>query len=80
MQIKNLKKYGPRVKKGNSTDIWQTAGDGDLPAVRFYYKQDATLISNQNENDKYKNTPLIKASWNGHLNIVKFLVKKGGGF
>ena len=75
MQIEDLLLAGP-AKQGDSTDIWQAARDGDLPAVRFYLNQDPSNL-NKHKEEEHNITPLIIAAYSSQLNIVEYLVRKG---
>ena len=55
-------------------DILQAAREGDLARVEELVQQDPALINFQNDNGQ---TPMHMAAWQGHLNIVQFLIDLG---
>ena len=71
INLNDSSSYGP----GDTTDIWDAAETGYLPAVFFYYTQDIKCLGLINKNSD-RMTPLHYAARNGHLNIVKFLAYK----
>lgn len=62
--------------RGNTRNIWQAAKEGSLPAVVFYVNEDENNINKKNKDD-WDKTPLMWASWKGHLKIVEYLVSSG---
>ena len=64
-------------EKGNTTDIWQAAQVGNLPAVVFYINQNSSNLNKPKEEDKYKITPLISATRYNHSKIVEYLLRRG---
>ena len=66
---------GPSGKCGTRS-IWHAIRRGSLPAVKYYYEQDHSIIHQHNQNN-VDLTPLHYASEDGHLEIVEFLISKG---
>lgn len=74
MQIAELT-IGPG-DKADTSNIWDAAERGSLPAVISYFKEDPNNINKRNESF-HSYTPLMYASRKGHANIVRFLLSKG---
>jgi ankyrin repeat protein len=55
-------------------DVWSAAEAGDLDRVREFIESDPPLI---NAKDDFDCTPLIRATWGGHLDVVIWLIKRG---
>jgi uncharacterized protein len=55
-------------------DIWEAAEAGDLGEVERLVGQDPGLLDARGNRDM---TPLMFASWEGHVGVVRWLVDKG---
>ena len=51
------------------------AHDGDLPGVKEALSEDSELVHSRDANDW---TPLHEAGRGGHLEVLKYLVERGG--
>ena len=51
--------------------------DGDLDAVAYLIEEDGAAVDTPIDYGEHSITPLLKASWDGDLPIVEYLIKKG---
>lgn len=51
--------------------------DGDLDAVAYLIEEDGAAVDTPIDYGEHSMTPLLKASWDGDLPIVEYLIKKG---
>jgi len=59
----------------NNKNIWVAAGDGDLDQVKYLVQ--AKGIS-PNTPDEYSYTPMHAAASYGHIDVLEYLISKGG--
>lgn len=59
-----------------SKNIWVAAGDGDLDRVQILLESDPTLSPNIPDDNAY--TPMHAAASYGHLNVLEYLISRGG--
>ncbi|CAK5268732.1 unnamed protein product [Mycena citricolor] len=56
-------------------NIWVAAGDGDLDRVRYLIEQESL---SPDIPDEFTYTPMHAAASYGHLNVLEYLISKGG--
>jgi hypothetical protein len=62
------------TRSGAMVDIWRAAEAGDLDEVQRLVGQDPGLL---NARDGKNMTPLMRASWGGHVEVARWLVAQG---
>ncbi|TDL19957.1 ankyrin [Rickenella mellea] len=63
------------MEPGSGKNIWIAAGDGDLERVRELVEQHGI---SSNAPDQFTYTPMHAAASYGHINILEYLISKGG--
>lgn len=66
----------PPLSEMLSKNIWVAAGDGDLARVQILLESDASLTPNIPDDNTY--TPMHAAASYGHLDVLHYLISRGG--
>ncbi|KAH8994876.1 ankyrin [Lactarius akahatsu] len=60
------------------TNIWVAAGDGNLGRVRELIEHQCKLSTSPNVPDSFTYTPMHAAASYGHLDVLAYLISRGG--
>lgn len=67
----------PLFAKDTGTKFAVAIEDGDLDAVKALIEEDGAAVDTPIDYGEHSITPLLKASWDGDLPIVEYLIGKG---